>query len=69
MKDWFNLFPHLNLNKKFQGDFLVNSRRIDFGVRHCGTVVGDVELPPWASSPADFVSKLRLAMESDYVSM
>jgi factor associated with neutral sphingomyelinase activation len=46
----------------------VNSRHIDFGVRHCGTTVGDVELPPWAKSPADFVETLRKAIESDYVS-
>ena len=43
-------------------------RHIDFGVRHCGTPVNDVVLPPWAKSPADFVEKLSQALESDYVS-
>ena len=47
---------------------MLNSRSIDFGVRHCGTPVGDVVLPPWAESPEDFVRKLSTAMESDYVS-
>ncbi|KAL0236703.1 hypothetical protein PCE1_000101 [Barthelona sp. PCE] len=29
--------------------------------------VGDVELPPWAHSPKDFVKKMRYALETDYV--
>ena len=51
-----------------RGDFLLNSRGIDFGVRHCGTPVGNVVLPPWAASPEDFVNKLNQALESDHVS-
>jgi factor associated with neutral sphingomyelinase activation len=47
---------------------LQNLRHIDFGVRHCGTRVNDVELPPWAKNQSDFVEKLSQAMESDYVS-
>lgn len=31
-------------------------------------VTGDVELPPWAESPKDFVTKMRQALESDFVS-
>lgn len=31
-------------------------------------VVGDVELPPWAASPEDFIRIHRAALESDYVS-
>lgn len=31
-------------------DFLTNKYGIDFGCRHDGRKVGDVELPPWASS-------------------
>ena len=50
------------------GDFLVNSLGIDFGARHTGDAVGDVALPPWASDRIDFVSKLRLALESPAVS-
>jgi factor associated with neutral sphingomyelinase activation len=30
-----------------------------------GRKVGDVELPPWAESPQDFVSKLRTALGKD----
>ena len=63
--------PQLNktlLFFMFQGDFLQNLRHIDFGIRHCGTPVNDVVLPPWAKSPADFVEKLSQALESDYVS-
>ncbi|XP_060859009.1 protein FAN-like isoform X1 [Metopolophium dirhodum] len=50
------------------GDFLTNKYAIDFGTRHDGRKVGDVELPQWANSPVDFISKLRQALESDYVS-
>ena len=50
------------------GDFLCNSLDIDFGSRHTGQVVGDVELPAWADSPRDLVEKLRLALESPRVS-
>jgi hypothetical protein len=30
--------------------------------------VGNVKLPPWASSPVDFIQKHRAALESEYVS-
>ena len=44
----------------FQGDFLQNVNQIDFGVRQCGTRVGDVGLPPWAGgNPETFVATLR----------
>lgn len=33
-----------------------------------GHRVGDVELPPWARNPRDFVRKMRRALESPYVS-
>ena len=51
-----------------KGDFLVNMRDIDFGERHDGTKVDNVTLPPWATSPEDFVVKMRQALESQYVS-
>lgn len=51
-----------------QGDFLVNSLGLDFGMRQDGTHVGDVELPKWADGPADFIQKLRNALESSHVS-
>lgn len=51
-----------------KGDFLVNKYEIDFGERFDGTKVNHVKLPPWAESPEEFVSKLREALESEYVS-
>ena len=42
--------------------------RFDLGRLQRGEVVDDVTLPPWASSPEDFVNKHRKALESDFVS-
>ncbi|CAF1193018.1 unnamed protein product, partial [Rotaria sordida] len=50
------------------GEFLLNQFDIDFGIRHDDVRVGDVLLPPWAENERDFVYKMRLALESDYVS-
>lgn len=50
------------------GDFLLNRNLIDFGIRHDNIRVGDVILPPWAENAKDFIYKMRLALESDYVS-
>lgn len=33
-----------------------------------GQRVGDVQLPPWARNPRDFVRKMRRALESPHVS-
>ena len=49
-------------------DFLVNTQGLQLGVKANGETLNDVILPPWASSPADFVKKCREALESDYVS-
>ena len=65
--DFKELIPEFYMTES-RGDFLLNSRGIDFGVRHCGTPVGNVVLPPWAASPEDFVNKLNQALESDHVS-
>uniref|UniRef100_A0A8D1FDK1 Protein FAN n=1 Tax=Sus scrofa TaxID=9823 RepID=A0A8D1FDK1_PIG len=48
--------------------FLVNSLRLDLGKKQGGQLVEDVELPPWAQSPEDFLQKSRDALESDHVS-
>lgn len=50
------------------GAFLLNSQRLRLGVRQTMERVDDVELPPWASSAADFTAKCREALECDYVS-
>ncbi|XP_065915844.1 protein FAN-like isoform X2 [Dysidea avara] len=50
------------------GDFLLNKKGIDFGIRSDGEKIDDVILPPWASNPEDFTSKCQEALECDYVS-
>jgi factor associated with neutral sphingomyelinase activation len=49
-------------------DFLKNQKDLLLGKRQNKKEVGDVELPPWASSPEDFLKKCKDALESDYVS-
>jgi hypothetical protein len=49
--------------------FLKNTNSIDLGIRQSGEPVNDVILPPWASSPEDFIFKMRSALESNYVSL
>ena len=49
-------------------DFLVNKDHFNLGKSSISTPSGDVVLPPWASSPSDFVNKNRMALESPYVS-
>ncbi|GFR43449.1 hypothetical protein Agub_g4532, partial [Astrephomene gubernaculifera] len=43
-------------------------RRLPLGVRQNGRPVNDVELPPWATDPRDFLAKHRAALESPVVS-
>lgn len=74
MQNWRTLLFLQELIPEFydpneNGDFLLNSSRINFGKRHDGTPVNSVSLPPWAkNSPEKFISTLREALESDYVS-
>lgn len=68
MSDFKELIPEF-YDTKQKGDFLLNSLKINFGTRHDGTSVNHVILPPWANnSPTKFISILREALESDYVS-
>uniref|UniRef100_A0A673KQN5 Protein FAN-like n=1 Tax=Sinocyclocheilus rhinocerous TaxID=307959 RepID=A0A673KQN5_9TELE len=48
--------------------FLKNLLGLNLGRRQGGGRVEKVELPPWASDPDDFLEKMRLALESQYVS-
>ncbi|KAH9107314.1 hypothetical protein AeMF1_017333 [Aphanomyces euteiches] len=48
--------------------FLKNESRIELGTRQNGVQLNDVVLPPYASSPEDFIAKHMLALESEYVS-
>ncbi|CAN0174364.1 unnamed protein product [Scytosiphon promiscuus] len=50
------------------GSFLTNADDLQLGVTQGGHRVGDVELPPWARNPRDFVRKMRRALESPHVS-
>jgi hypothetical protein len=47
---------------------LCNDRHINLGTRSNGERLGDVVLPPWATSPRDFLEKMQHALESKYVS-
>ncbi|XP_071609775.1 lipopolysaccharide-responsive and beige-like anchor protein isoform X3 [Heliangelus exortis] len=49
-------------------EIFVNSNNYKLGVMDDGTVVSDVELPPWAKTPEEFVRINRLALESEFVS-
>jgi len=54
---------------KGDGLFLQNGQRLSLGIRQeTGERVGDVNLPPWAETGAEFVAKCREALECDYVS-
>ncbi|XP_068123169.1 neurobeachin isoform X7 [Hyperolius riggenbachi] len=49
-------------------EMFVNSNAYNFGVRDDSTAVNDVDLPPWAKNPEDFVRINRMALESEFVS-
>ncbi|XP_053456436.1 neurobeachin-like protein 2 isoform X1 [Nycticebus coucang] len=50
-------------------DFLENQNGFDLGcLQLTNEKVGNVVLPPWASSPEDFIQQHRQALESEYVS-
>ncbi|XP_060234506.1 lipopolysaccharide-responsive and beige-like anchor protein isoform X2 [Meriones unguiculatus] len=49
-------------------EMFVNVNSYNLGVMDDGTVVSDVELPPWAKTSEDFVRINRVALESEFVS-
>lgn len=52
----------------FLPEMFVNLNRYRLGAQEDGTSVSDVILPPWASSPEEFVRINRMALESEFVS-
>uniref|UniRef100_A0A6Q2X696 LPS-responsive vesicle trafficking, beach and anchor containing n=1 Tax=Esox lucius TaxID=8010 RepID=A0A6Q2X696_ESOLU len=49
-------------------EMFLNANNYSLGVMDDGSVVSDVELPPWAKTPEEFVRINRLALESEFVS-
>ena len=73
---WNNCLNVLADNKELipefylgDGSFLTNMYGADLGKDHLGQQGADVALPDWASSPQDFIFKMRMALESNTVSM
>lgn len=66
MTDVKELIPEFYIPSASQ--FLMNGLALDLGERHNKTRVNHVDLPAWATSPDDFISKMRAALESDHVS-
>ncbi|XP_065363343.1 neurobeachin isoform X8 [Calliphora vicina] len=52
----------------FLPEMFYNSSSYRLGHREDGTMVNDVELPPWAKTPEEFVRINRMALESEFVS-
>ena len=49
-------------------EFLRNENALDLGATQSGVALGDVRLPPWASSAEDFIAKHRAAAWSKWPS-
>lgn len=52
----------------FLPEMFYNQSEYRLGARDDGKIVSDVELPPWAKSPEEFVRINRMALESEFVS-
>ncbi|XP_039226236.1 neurobeachin isoform X11 [Drosophila yakuba] len=52
----------------FLPEMFYNSSGYRLGHREDGALVDDIELPPWAKSPEEFVRINRMALESEFVS-
>ena len=65
MTDVKELLPEFYYNPHF----LDNHNQLTLGQRQNGTLVGEVDLPPWANGSSQvFVEVMRAALESEYVS-
>ncbi|KAK2169770.1 hypothetical protein LSH36_7g14012 [Paralvinella palmiformis] len=49
-------------------DMFVNANSYNLGINENKKDIADVELPPWAKSPEDFVRINRMALESEFIS-
>ncbi|GFN84010.1 histone-lysine N-methyltransferase SETMAR [Plakobranchus ocellatus] len=49
-------------------EMFTNNNKYNLGKQEDGTVVSDVELPPWAKTPEEFVRINKMALESEFVS-
>lgn len=47
----------------------MNSNRYRLGRQEDGSVVGDVELPPWASSPEEFIRINRMVCSRNSIQL
>ncbi len=50
------------------GTFLENRLGLELGMTQNRKIINDVIIPPWATDSKDFIDKMRLALESEYVS-
>ena len=65
MTDVKELLPEFYYNPHF----LDNHNGLTLGQRQNGTLVSEVDLPPWANGSSQrFVEVMRAALESEYVS-
>jgi hypothetical protein len=51
-----------------QPNMFRNKNAYDLGTTQDGKTIDEVELPPWAATPEEFVKIMSIAMESEYVS-
>ena len=52
----------------FQPEFLTNINNFDLGKTNTGESISNIILPPWASTPIEYIYLNRKCLESDYVS-
>ncbi|KAJ2561203.1 hypothetical protein GGH12_004184 [Coemansia sp. RSA 1822] len=52
----------------YMPEFLINHNGLNLGQKQDGTRLNDVKLPPWATTPEEFIRINRQALESEHVS-